>query len=289
MLGWGAGSWGSGFWGALDNEDANLGFEIDHGIFQGMPASWTLDNIPLTSYDRASFAENYDNPRESFEKEWDNDDYRFENNGLSFALFGSNDHDGFEVGWATAVFELIGLELALFGGSTTEDFEDDWNNDIFDIELGTIEDAEFNTSNDLSEGFEIEWDDNEDYLYEFQGIGVDLEPAVFGLVNIKENFEQVKDPITITVLPSSNEIFASSHGLVLTDQVYFSNIGGRLPMGLQPNTVYEVATVVDPDTIKVMPVGGNPGTDIVDVGDYGIGQHLLQYDPVRFWTSTITL
>ncbi len=197
----------------------NLGFETA-GASPGLASGWTFTND-----DSVNEWAPYNDPPvafEAFEQDWDsNEDYLFEfddpNTQLVFATYTTIHVDtkfveDFEEKWASNEFYVFGIGSATpasyTGPHDFENFETHWDsnqNYIFEfVGVGTdLDEAIFDDNS--AEEFEQNWDSNQDYLFEFVGVGTDLTAAVYdGVTDMDdtdfENFEQMWPTMVMTTV-----------------------------------------------------------------------------------------
>lgn len=96
-----------------------------------------------------------------------------------------------------------------------------------------------------------------------------------------EDFEEVSFSQAFTVLPSTNEVVATGHGLTNGEFVSFVSTGS-LPAGLQEGIIYIVATATTNRFTVTLESGGTT----VAITDTGTGTHQLMEDQSVRWTES---
>jgi hypothetical protein len=138
---------------------------------------------------------------------------------------------------------------AVYGGSqTVETFESGWDNDSYPLSFAGGDAAQYDGS----------------------------APQAF------EDFEQTAAPQLCTVVPSTDRVIAVGHGLLVGEEVSFTNELGQLPAGLVQGAPYYVRVVHDADEFDVAPTAG--GT-VVDILDYGLGTHYVLRSRRQYWVA----
>lgn len=281
---------------------ANLGFEDDSvgTPGEGVPDLWT---ITVTATAEAVAAWGAGTPpldEDGFEIEWNNDAYLF--------AFDVSDT-------APPVFDTSVAE-----GEALEDFEEGWDaNHAYEFELGTTEDAMFDTAPEAFEDFEHEWDSNESYDFTLGSstaasfdVGISAQafedfedgwPASTGAGNdydltlgsstaasfdgaapeAIEDFEESASELELVADPTTDTFTTgSAHGLSAGNRVTFRLASaGALPAGINPSfTYFVVAAGLTATTFRVSLASGGATHDFTDTGS---GVFVVARDRSLFW------
>lgn len=273
---------------------ANLSFEDEDPGAPGYPDEWsstaTNNGDELASYTDGTLGAPI--PFEAFDGGWSGNElyisgfsdppnlteiFPVEFNGPDFQSF-----EHFETKW-------LGNEGFLFAeGSTAaatypgavENFETGWGNTTFQFVMGPTNQAVYDVVFEGMENFEEEWA-NDSFQYVlgsaqtadyYQTSGYD-----------REDFEQVVDEHIFTVDPTTDTFTSIAHGYTTAVRVTFRNENGRLPEGLQPDTIYVVLAGYTPNTFQVSGVPAGPPINILD---NGTGTHFANNNPVNYWIGT---
>ncbi len=195
---------------------------------------------------------------------------------------------------ASALATTLGLTTGVPVGPTgttaesEDDFEDGWsNNETYfftwtDVENGPgTEAASFDTgSPEDVEDFEEEWDSNESYDFTMGATTAALYDAG---AEAFEDFEDVILEASVTVVPGTDRVVRTAHGLSTGERVSFRNEGGTLPAGLNTGFLYFVIGA----TANDFQVSQTSGGSAVDITDNGVGTHFAIADQTLFWTSDL--
>lgn len=259
--------------------------DVLNGSFEdgaaGVPDFWDLDALAST-YMIADFGDG--SGAESFESGWSNTPFvaAFTVGTITAATFATLtqpvSYESFEYGWDAneGYFYVLGpSEAAVFSGQAFDDFETDWsaNEDyLFAFGPGDLAAPEV-------DDFETDWSSNQDYAFSLPAATA----AVFN-GDAFEDFENVAAPVAFTVSPSANFLTTvSAHGRSNGDKVTVDSTG-RLPAGLQPDTIYFVLSA-SPSALQLSLDNVNP----VDISDYGTGVHRLIADKDLYWTTILEI
>lgn len=280
----------------------NLGYELA-GLSPGSALYWVA-LATMTAEELATFgSESPPLEEDSFEIEWNNDDYlfAFDVPDTDPTLLDTDVSEGeaiedFEEGWdnnQSYLFELGSLGDGIFDdvvpltSEDKEDFEEGWDdNQNYDFTLGTSTAAIYDSAltPELFENFEDGWSGT--------GAGNDYEltlPASTAVVfdgagaDTIEDFEETFQEVQVTVVAGSDLFTAgAAHGLSAGDRVSFRlGSSGALPAGVNPLFEYFViASGLTGTQFRVSVVSGG-GT--IDVVDEGAGDFFVRGDPRRFW------
>lgn len=209
--------------------------------------------------------------------------------------------EDFENLWGTApqgVYDLdpVPIEVGSFdtlettGAEDVEDLEEGWPagavlNPSFDgAELSFGDFGGAGGAEDLEQG----WVGHPyNWTFPAAGVGTELELAAFWQDDATqddfESFEGVRfDLVGVTVDPGTDTFTFAAHGLTNLWVVTIENETGRRPEGIL-STPYFVRNVAA-NTFQLSATTTSP---IIDVTDYGFGEHFLHHDPRRWWTEEL--
>ncbi len=284
----------------------NLGFEDEDANATGFPDVWTV-SLTANAAEAAGFDDGQTTPPDSpvpfeaYEGGWStNETYTFayadppDLSEISPAIFDSalpspQGVEDYEEGWSSNqnyLFALASIAAASFDVGTpepVEDYEEEWSaNESFSFVMGSTTAAVFDSGTpEPVEDYEEEWRSNESFDFTMGSTTAAVyDTGVGGGSQAVEDFEEVKGPQVITVVPGTDTVAAFAHGMANGQTVTFENEGGILPGGIQPGTNYFVISVSAND-FQISTVSGGSA---VDITDNGAGTHRVRPDVATFWT-----
>jgi hypothetical protein len=119
------------------------------------------------------------------------------------------------------------------------------------------------------------------YRADFSLAGSDLETVTFGLAaDLFEDFEDVRDRITIAVNPTTDTVLATGHPYSNGERVTFES-NGALPANIRLGQYYYVVNA----GANNFQIEQQVGAGALNIGDHGTGVHEAIADPDIFWTE----